>query len=83
MEKRNELLLDAIDNFKSLPVKMQRQLRPLLEDTIDRHRLIEKNKEIIDKFFADLAQEFMDIGLTLDEVAEMLHDIKHEGIEDN
>ena len=57
MEKRDELLLDAISNLHSLPVKEQRKLRPLLAETIDRHRKFKRDREVRDRHMDNFLNE--------------------------
>jgi len=57
MEKRDEQLLDAIDNIKTLPIIEQRKLHPLLHETIDRHRKLKRDREVRDKHIKSFLEE--------------------------
>ena len=57
MEKRDEQLLDAIDNIKTLPIIEQRKLHPLLHETIDRHRKLKRDREVRDRHIKNFLKD--------------------------
>ena len=57
MDKRDKALLDTIDKFKTLPVAKQRELRPLFEATINRHRNIKINSDYTSKHIKELFED--------------------------
>lgn len=54
---RIEALLDAIDNYRALPETQREQLRPLLNETLDRFNDISGYSETIRGFLWDLGQD--------------------------
>ncbi len=53
MTPKEEALLDTISNYKTLPKKEQKRLRPLLDETIQRHKELDRSSKIISEFLKE------------------------------
>lgn len=52
--RHSEKLLIIINKYKRLPIEKQEELKPLYDETIARHKRLQRCSKIIDRFVAQL-----------------------------
>lgn len=58
-QSRIDALLDAIDNYRSLPEPQREALRPLLNETLDRFNALGECSEVLQRYACEVSDGVM------------------------